>query len=91
MNIKTLLAVAVALFSVHLLASDTPKMKEHGAAKKGKEKCQGVAKKGKNDCGTKSHSCAGLAKIDYDPSEWKYVTEGTCKKIQEMLKKRLKK
>jgi uncharacterized membrane protein len=43
------------------------------------EKCYGVAFAGKNDCGTAKHACAGQgAKVDKDPSEWKYVANGTC-------------
>jgi len=45
-----------------------------------KEKCYGIAKAGKNDCGAAdgSHSCAGQAKRDNDPKEWKYVAKGEC-------------
>ena len=43
------------------------------------EKCYGVALGGKNDCGTAKHACAGQgARVDKDPSEWKYVANGTC-------------
>jgi uncharacterized membrane protein len=44
------------------------------------EKCYGIAMAGKNDCASKtgSHSCAGQAKTDNDPNEWKYVDKGTC-------------
>jgi len=45
-----------------------------------KEKCYGIAKAGKNDCGTATHTCAGLAKKDNLPDEWKYVPKGTCEK-----------
>ncbi|CAN5267347.1 hypothetical protein BH11PSE11_BH11PSE11_27910 [soil metagenome] len=47
-----------------------------------KEKCFGIAKAGQNDCATAtgSHSCAGQAKKDNDPAEWKYVAKGTCEK-----------
>lgn len=48
---------------------------------KGSEKCYGVAKAGKNDCGTAKHACAGMAKADNDPAEWKYVAKGTCDKM----------
>jgi len=50
------------------------------AAEEGKEKCFGVAKAGANDCAstTGAHSCAGQAKTDNDPNEWKYVATGTC-------------
>lgn len=48
----------------------------------GKEKCYGIAKAGQNDCGSAngSHSCAGQAKADKDPNEWKYVAKGSCEK-----------
>jgi uncharacterized membrane protein len=36
-------------------------------------KCYGVAKAGKNDCAANGHSCAGQAKVDNDPAEWKNV------------------
>ena len=47
----------------------------------GKEKCYGIAKAGQNDCGTATHACAGLAKKDKAPDEWKYVAKGTCTKM----------
>lgn len=47
------------------------------------EKCYGIAKAGKNDCGVPGkHSCAGYAKVDNDPAEWVFVTEGTCEQDQ---------
>jgi uncharacterized membrane protein len=54
----------------------------HAAAQdKAKEKCYGIAKAGQNDCAnlSGSHSCAGQAKTDKSPDEWKYVAKGTCK------------
>ncbi len=51
-----------------------------------KEKCYGIAKAGQNDCGTATHSCAGLAKKDNAPDEWKYVAKGTCTKLGGKLK-----
>lgn len=51
------------------------------AADEGKDKCFGIAKAGMNDCGTAKHGCAGQAKADSDPAEWKYVAKGTCEKI----------
>jgi uncharacterized membrane protein len=53
---------------------------------KGKEKCYGIAKAGQNDCGNLAgtHSCAGSAKVDMDPGEWKYVAKGTCKDMKGM-------
>jgi len=45
------------------------------------EKCYGVAKAGRNDCASLngSHSCAGQARADNSPVDWKYVAKGTCK------------
>ena len=47
-----------------------------------KEKCYGIARAGKNDCANSdgTHSCAGQAKADKAPNEWKYVAKGTCEK-----------
>jgi uncharacterized membrane protein len=52
-------------------------------AKPEKEKCYGIAKAGKNDCASLSgaHSCAGQAKADNEPTEWKYVPKGTCAQL----------
>ncbi|MBX9630557.1 MAG: DUF2282 domain-containing protein [Burkholderiales bacterium] len=68
-----LLAVAAA---GGVLAGDDMK-------KSDKEKCLGVAKAGANDCASAngSHSCAGQAKKDNDPNEWKYVAIGTCESM----------
>ena len=61
--------------------------------KAAKEKCYGVAKAGQNDCATAngSHGCAGLAKADKDPNEWKYVAKGSCEKDGGTLKPAAKK
>ena len=55
----------------------------------GKVKCYGVAKAGQNDCAnlTGSHSCAGQAKLAKDPTEWRYVLAGTCKKLKGLSEK----
>jgi uncharacterized membrane protein len=47
------------------------------------EKCFGIAKAGANDCAsmTGAHSCAGMSKVDADPSEWVYVPAGYCSRI----------
>ena len=56
------------------------------AQDKDKEKCFGIAKAGQNDCANLAgtHSCAGQAKVDNDPGEWKYVAKGTCKDMKGM-------
>lgn len=45
------------------------------------DKCYGVAKAGKNDCAGNSHSCAGQAKTDNDPNEWKHMPKDECEKM----------
>jgi uncharacterized membrane protein len=52
-----------------------------GEAKGDKVKCYGVAKAGKNDCATASHGCAGAAKTDNDPTEWKFAPAAECEKM----------
>jgi len=48
-----------------------------------KEKCYGIAKQGTNDCASMrgSHSCAGQAKADNLPEDWRYVAKGTCNRM----------
>jgi len=75
MNLKTI-AIASAVGSLLALGTGTVT-----AADAAKEKCYGVAEAGKNDCGTKLHSCAGQAKTDKAPDEWKYVPKGECEKM----------
>jgi uncharacterized membrane protein len=71
--LATVLALGLGSTSVH-------------AQDKAKEKCYGIAKAGQNDCAnlSGSHSCAGQAKTDMDPNEWKYVAKGTCKDLKGM-------
>jgi uncharacterized membrane protein len=45
------------------------------------DKCYGVAKAGKNDCAGNGHSCAGQAKKDNDPNEWKSLPKEECEKM----------
>lgn len=47
-------------------------------------KCYGIAKAGQNDCANaaKTHSCAGMSKVDYDLGEWKAVaSKDDCLKM----------
>jgi len=54
----------------------------HNASVPGEsEKCYCVARAGQPDCGIGNHDCASLAKVDYDPEEWKMVAKGTCAKV----------
>jgi uncharacterized membrane protein len=77
MNLRTV-AIAAALGSL-LTTGATPAFAADKNADK--EKCYGVAKAGKNDCASSGHSCAGQAKKDNDPAEWKYVPKGECEKM----------
>ncbi len=76
MNVKTL-AIAAAVGS--FLAAGTMSAAaagDMGAA----DKCYGVAKAGKNDCAGNGHACAGQAKKDNDPGEWKHMSKEDCEK-----------
>lgn len=73
-----------ALVSSALAAALSLGVVAHAQAqdKAAKEKCYGIAKAGQNDCASSdgAHSCAGQAKVDKAPTEWKYVAKGTCEK-----------
>lgn len=74
MDQKNLVALAVAgLFTMGVSSTAL-------AQDKGQEKCWGIAKAGKNDCANSKagHSCAGMAKKDGDPYDFKMVKTGTC-------------
>lgn len=62
-------------------------LSEAVAQPKPKEACYGIAKRGQNDCGNLAgtHTCAGQARVNFDPGEWKYVPTGTCKQLKGML------
>lgn len=75
MNLKTI-AIASAVGSLLALGSLAASADEAA-----KEKCLGVAAAGQNDCAGNAHSCAGQAKNDKDPKEWKYVPKGQCEKM----------
>jgi uncharacterized membrane protein len=79
MNLKTMNLKAVAIASAvgSLLALGTASAEETAP----KEKCYGVAEAGKNDCHTDKHACAGEAKTDKAPDEWKFVPKGECEKM----------
>jgi uncharacterized membrane protein len=81
MTVKSERKFALAALAVSIALSTTPAL---AAGDKGsKDKCYGIAKAGKNDCASAdgSHSCAGQAKIDNAPSDWKYVAKGTCEQL----------
>jgi uncharacterized membrane protein len=76
MNLKTI-AIASAIGSLLALGATTASAEDAAA----KEKCAGIAKAGQNDCGTGKHGCAGQAKTDNAPDEWKFVPKGECEKM----------
>lgn len=71
----TLAGALAAVIGLGTLAAAAP------AAAEGTERCFGVAKKAQNDCGTAAHSCAGQARADNDPGDWKRVAKGTCQNL----------
>jgi uncharacterized membrane protein len=77
-NEKILRAAIAGLLAVGFAA---PPAAAEDAKAGEKEKCYGIAKAGQNDCGTAQHTCAGKAKKDGAPDEWKYVAKGTCEKV----------
>ena len=76
MNLKTI-AIASAVGSLLALGSAAAGAADAPA----KDKCAGIAKAGQNDCAAATHSCAGQAKTDNDPKDWKYVPKGECEKM----------
>lgn len=74
-SLEAKLAAAAVMVALSIAGSTTA---AHAGGSK--EKCYGIAKAGQNDCADAAghHSCAGQAKADYAPSEWKYVAKGTC-------------
>ncbi len=81
MNQRQLLSSAFA--SVLALGTATAAQAHDEAAPKDKEKCYGIVKAGQNHCANLSgtHSCAGEAKTDNAPAEWKLVAKGSCAKM----------
>lgn len=75
--VKTLAVAAL----VSTVIGNAALMANSASAKDGYEKCGGVAKAHQNDCAGNGHTCAGQAKKDHDPKEWKYVKIGTCKAL----------
>lgn len=79
-------AIAAAVGSLLSLSA----MPAHAADAK-REKCYGISKAQANDCAANGHSCAGQAKVDNDPREWKYIPAGTCETTGGTLKPGAKK
>ena len=73
--------IHTAIAGVLALAGSGQPLAHSADSSADKEKCYGIAKAGQNDCGTARHTCAGQAKGDNAPDEWKYVPRGTCQKL----------
>jgi uncharacterized membrane protein len=70
--------IAIAAAVGGLLAAGSASAGDASAAS---DKCYGVAKAGQNDCAANGHSCAGQAKKDNDPNEWKHMPADQCEKM----------
>lgn len=81
MQPRTTQTIALAMLVVAMSAE--PGIAGSVESDAAKEKCYGVSKAGQNDCASRngSHSCAGQAKKDNDPNDWRYVAKGTCTKM----------
>ncbi|HWJ05624.1 MAG TPA: DUF2282 domain-containing protein [Steroidobacteraceae bacterium] len=75
------LTIAAAVGSLLAMGAQANHHEKMGEAKGDNVKCYGVAKAGKNDCSTAAHGCAGVAKTDNDPAEWKFVPAAECEKM----------
>jgi uncharacterized membrane protein len=76
MNVKNLTIAA----AIGTLLAGTAQAGDMGQPKGDAVKCYGVAKAGQNDCATSAHGCAGAAKTDNDPAEWKNLPKAECEK-----------
>ncbi len=75
-------AVTTALAT---LAGASPLTKEeaNAAVAAGKEKCFGVVMKGQNDCAAGlGTTCQGTSTVDFQGNAWKFVSGGTCTKLE---------
>ncbi|BCL71600.1 conserved hypothetical protein [Vibrio nigripulchritudo MADA3029] len=76
---KSNLAVTAAVTGLLAIAGTTLTATSAVAAEK--EKCYGVAKAGKNDCATKTSSCAGTSKEDFQKDAFIVVPKGLCDRL----------
>lgn len=84
-NLKLAAAAATAI----AVGAATMAVSTQAAAE---EKCYGIAKAEQNHCANLAgtHSCAGQATKDNDPTEWVGVADGTCKSKGGMTEKEAK-
>ena len=80
---RQLITTAIAsLLATAPLAASADDM----GAPAGNETCYGIAEAGKNDCATAKHACAGSARTDKAPEDFRFVPKGTCEKLGGKLK-----
>ncbi|USD65250.1 DUF2282 domain-containing protein [Vibrio sp. SCSIO 43136] len=76
---KSNLAVTAAVTGLLALGGTT--LTTTSAIAADKEKCYGIAKAGKNDCATKTSSCAGTSKEDFQKDAFVVVPAGLCDRL----------
>ena len=74
------LALAASIAAALAVACTSPASAKDPPA--GKESCFGISLKGHNDCAAGAHSCAGMSKTSFSPSDFKFVPAGTCTQIK---------
>jgi uncharacterized membrane protein len=74
------LALAASIAAALAVAYTIPASAKDPPA--GKESCFGISLKGHNDCAAGAHSCAGMSKTSFSPSDFKFVAAGTCNSIK---------
>ncbi|POA99056.1 hypothetical protein C2134_08230 [Chromobacterium sinusclupearum] len=74
---KTLIATALSAVIAIGAMSSGQALANDGS----KDQCFGIAKAGQNDCKNAAHACAGQAKVDNDPADFKLVPTGTCQQM----------
>ena len=76
-------ATAAAAAGVVYASHKTSPPSAQEAAAGPQEECYGIAKAGENDCASAngSHTCGGLAKLDYGGQEYRNVPKGSCERM----------
>ena len=74
------LALAASVAAALAIAYTIPASAKDPPA--GKESCFGISLRGHNDGAAGAHSCAGMSKTSFSPSDFKFVPAGTCTSIK---------
>jgi uncharacterized membrane protein len=84
MSAKILLTSALLMGAVNIaLAAPLTDAEAKAAVAAGKEKCYGVSLAGQNDCAAgPGTTCQGTSTVDFQGNSWKFVSHGTCSKLQ---------